>query len=1301
MKHFRYIVYFIIFTAVSLLDLNAGESHFYGSDVLSSRLITTTVQDADGYIWIGTEYGLNRFDGIQFKEYLNDENDRNSIMSNTVRSLLCDSKGRLWVGLLNGLQLYDPQKDCFSNVSFGSLGYTPSVSMISETSSGSLLIVVSRIGIFKVDPEKMAAVQINEITEICGTSSFNDVFEDTHGRLWISSQDKGLFCLDRGYVKQSQYNFGEKWETAGITRQNSLGVIIHAGQGKVWMFDEVHKRFIRARFDDGGELGIYDMLRSADGNFYIATDGHGILKINEEENCLEKADLKYPDGMDLTDASILSLMEDRNGSLWCGCTNRGLAMIASSNDEETFIFIESISGSATGDSHINDIYKDKEETLWCGTDDGYAIRTDLSGKTIRSYSIGSDITCFQEGTGGKIWIGTISHGLVELDVLSGKKTIVPELKGMRIEAMTRDNTGRLYLGTSGFGIMIYDPAVKTCTSLSELGPGNYKLLRNSYINKLLIDSRNRLWIGHYLGASCYDLGKESFLDIATDSLMNTSICYALAEKNDGSIWFGTSNGLYTWKEYEGRYDRYTTDQGLSSNMVCGLAEDNDGNIWCSTFRGLNCLDPVKGNITSYYAGNGVSKREYTRTCYFEDDGTIYFGDNKGITVFTPPLSHESRQNSLFVSGMNIGNRSVIPEKTHNIFLEHDENTITMEFSTLTFQGEGSIRLHYRMLGLDPEWYSTRNGVNQITYYQMRPGKYELEVYAEENGQISETSSWKITIMRPWYAGTAAVIIYSILVICLIIAIYMGYLRRIRERQNANKVKLYANMAHEVRTPMVMILNPLESIIKECREPDTLHAMKTMKRNALRVTRLLDQFLDIRKIDKGQLKLNRRRTDLVSHIGSSLSGFEYLAKKRNIRIEFRHVMDRMDFSIDPNHLDTIIYNLMSNALKFTPDKGEITVTLALDSNDGSAEICVMDTGTGIDEKEGKKLFQRFYQGKNSESNNIKGFGIGLNLCQMLVQMHGGTISASNRTDRSGAIFTVVIPHSEICMEEDTAAPDISAVEESVHEEIAEKKQRAKNSDRILLIDDDDEILHYMEDCLSGTYRILTAKDGDKGLQRALTDHPDLIISDVNMPGMDGFHMVRKIKNNPNTTHIPVILLTTRTETSDRIEGLDNGADAYLAKPFYLSELESTIDSLLKNRKRIQGKFSGSYQEDKIKSIEMKSDNEVLMERIMRVINENLDNPDLKVEKLSLEVGLSRAQLHRKMKEMTGISTGEFIRNIRLKKAAELLAERKVNISQITYIVGFSSHTHFSTAFRKFYGVSPTEYINNLGKSKSEK
>ena len=218
---------------------------------------------------------------------------------------------------------------------------------------------------------------------------------------------------------------------------------------------------------------------------------------------------------------------------------------------------------------------------------------------------------------------------------------------------------------------------------------------------------------------------------------------------------------------------------------------------------------------------------------------------------------------------------------------------------------------------------------------------------------------------------------------------------------------------------------------------------------------------------------------------------------------------------------------------------------------------------------------------------------------------------------------------------------------------------------------------------------------------MTDHPDLIISDVNMPGMDGFHMVRKIKNNPNTTHIPVILLTTRTETSDRIEGLDNGADAYLAKPFYLSELESTIDSLLKNRKRIQGKFSGSYQEDKIKSIEMKSDNEVLMERIMRVINENLDNPDLKVEKLSLEVGLSRAQLHRKMKEMTGISTGEFIRNIRLKKAAELLAERKVNISQITYIVGFSSHTHFSTAFRKFYGVSPTEYINNLGKSKSEK
>ena len=321
--------------------------------------------------------------------------------------------------------------------------------------------------------------------------------------------------------------------------------------------------------------------------------------------------------------------------------------------------------------------------------------------------------------------------------------------------------------------------------------------------------------------------------------------------------------------------------------------------------------------------------------------------------------------------------------------------------------------------------------------------------------------------------------------------------------------------------------------------------------------------------------------------------------------------------------------------------------------------------------------------------------------MLVELHGGKITASNRIERSGAVFTITIPDLASSEESDTVDSAV-VVEDTVmnndiqQEEVQEtentKKVKPKKSEKILIVDDDDEIRAYLEEQLSPIYKTSTANDGDIGIQKALTEIPDLIISDIRMPGTDGYQLVKKLKGNSNTTHIPIILLTSKNDLDDKIIGLEHGADNYIAKPFHMAELKIMIENILKNRQRIRGKYSGAYQEDKIKEIELESDDEVLMKRIMKVVNDNLDNTELKVEMLSKEIGLSRVQLHRRMKEITGISTGEFIRNIRLKKAAELLSEKKVNVSQVAYMVGFSSHTHFSTAFRKFYGMSPTEYIN---------
>lgn len=670
-------------------------------------------------------------------------------------------------------------------------------------------------------------------------------------------------------------------------------------------------------------------------------------------------------------------------------------------------------------------------------------------------------------------------------------------------------------------------------------------------------------------------------------------------------------------------------------------------------------------------------------------------------ISSPPIATNNIERDVLLTNIYVGpnrvNRIAL-DKDRNISLSYSQNTFTLEFSSMAIRDADNIRFSYRLRGTDDQWHMTRYGINQITYNSLRPGTYTLEVCTNENGFISPARQWEIHIDRPWYNSIVARIIYFL--------IFMGFLLITTAIVNRHKsktiqelrLKNYLNLAHEVRSPMVMIINPIEKLLKKSSDPEMTRVLKTMKRNSDRVIRLLDTFLDIRKIDNGQMTLQIKETDLAKLVTDSLGAFAYESDKRGILLDFEHPLESVMCKVDPHSIDSVISNLITNALKHTPDGGEINVRLGMSSEDGFVEITVTDNGPGIEEKNTEKIFDRFYQIPSTQVSGDKGFGIGLNLCRMLVEMHEGSINARNRTDgKNGAVFTVRIPAANTA----DAGTDRNPSQESMtHTFISEtsdmnwkeKKIRAKTTNRILIIEDDEEICQYLEDNLSASYRVYTVREGNTGLQRALTELPDMIISDIMLPGTDGLQIVKRIKNNSNTTHIPVMLLTSKADIDDKLAGLEYGADAYLVKPFNLEELELTIDNLLKNRQRVKGKYSGSFQDDRIRTIDIKSNDDRLMEKIMKVINDNLDSPDLKVEMLAEEVGLSRAQLHRRMKEMTGISTGEFIRNIRLKKAAELLSEKKVNISQVAYMLGFSSQTHFSTAFRKFYGISPTEHMN---------
>ncbi len=1287
----------ILFAIAS--SAHATEARLYGAGQLTSSLVSSAIQDENGYIWIGTVYGLSRLDGIETTEYFHSQ-DEGSLQDNFIREIFCDNEGRVWVGTITGMQMYCPETDSFKSVSFGGLAYVPNVSEIIQLKSGRIWAIVSRLGIYELDPESMTASPVGHITELCGTDHFNSIHEDKNERVWIGTDEDGVFCLDKSHKSVAQYKFtGNSEEQIDKIGENADGIIIIAAEGKVWMFDEVRKQFIPLKQPANTYLAVEDMLLTSDGEFLIATANSGLWRIDDRTQSVTARNTIFPADINQSKANIVSLMEDREGNIWCGCFQRGMVMIPAPDTDKSFNFwkLSAIEGLDYGIDHgaTSSLLKDSEGRIWCGAQDGSLFVLNEDGSIHRKFTLEHTAQCLFEDSRGNIWIGYENFGMSRLNPATGKVTYIPELSQFFVKTIIEHNGTTLYIGTLGHGIWEYDLRDGRCAKLTSDDPYNYLLLRNSYINTLMIDSRNRMWVGHFLGAACYDLGTGRFLEYSTDSILNSSVGYTLAETKDSSIWIGTNNGIFKWSDKDRNYTNYDTENGLSSNMICGIVEGYDGNLWCSTFRGINRINRTDGTVTTFGTSSAASSQEFIQGIFCTDGKTIYFGDSYGITRFSPPVNAGSNTRTVILTSLQVGNsKANINDylKDGNVLsMKYNQNTFTIGFSTMSFRNAENIRFRYRLEGLDENWYTTSYGTSTITYNHLPAGRYTLEIFADENSEFSPTQRWSVHIGRPWYGKWWSFLIYAA-VLCIMIVLTEITIRRHRnEEMNQQKLRYYVNVAHEIRSPMVMILNPIEKLIKNEEDPEKRHTLNTIKRNSTRVLRLMNDFLDIKKLDKGLMVPEFRDTNLVESIKETLSNFSYEAEKRNIDLVFEYAFEKMVFNVDPVHIDTIIFNLVSNALKFTPDGGEITISLRMSHQYGKIEISVSDTGTGIDEKEIGLVFNRFYHTSTKQFTDHRGFGIGLNLCQMLAELHNGSIVVQNRLDRSGTVITLTLP----TITETTALGEAGTNSVNVteyQEKLKQKKTRIKNTERILIIEDDEETRLYLEEMLSTSYKIMTAKEGDSGLQRALTELPDLILTDIVMPGANGLQILKRIKNNPNTTHIPVILLTSNTGMEDRLEGLEHGADGYIVKPFNIDELTTTIDNILKNRQRIRGKFSGAHQEDKIKPIEVKGNSDKLMERIMAVINDHLDDPDLRVEMLSEEVGLSRAQLHRRMKEITGISTGEFIRNIRLKKAAELLTEKKVNISQVAYMVGFSSQTHFSTAFRKFYGISPTEFMN---------
>ncbi|WP_291528061.1 hybrid sensor histidine kinase/response regulator transcription factor [Bacteroides sp. UBA939] len=1352
--------YFIIsLLCFIVMPLAAQTGKFYSTNnELSSSLINYIFQDKKGFIWIATEYGLNKFDGLRFSNYKHISHDSTSIMNNYVRTLFEDSRQNLLVGCIDGLMKYEPEKDTFRKIPLIRAGKQvfPHVTQMQELHNGEVWIATTGQGVFRLDEEGKQAISVDAIMRQVNYNFQSNLYEDSHHNIWIGTEGQGVICFlpPTQEVRVYRYPVINDNYISAITEDKYGNLFVGTQKQGLLRYDRERDLFVSVPYVGGKSLSVY-CLTLLDDRLLIGTDGQGLKTYNRMTGQMEDYSINSAP-MDFSEGKIHAILEDRDKNLWLGLFQKGIALIPKQENPFEYYGYKSIYYNPIGQGCVMSIYQDSNQHLWVGTDNEGVFELDAEGKRLRHYqpgnsphSVAGTIMCTYEDTDGDFWLGSYTRGLAKLNRKTGECEYPLPIDNEKIFSITEDRHKNLYIGTFGSGFYKYNLLTKELkhyeSPKDETGDLTRNELVNDWVNYIFCDSEGLIWLGLYKGVSCFNPVTESFINYRNvNSLIEDRVGYVIQEDHAGNIWAGTTDGLYCFNKKTEELKRFTMEDGLPNNVICGLCEDEQHNIWISTYMGICKYDVENSRFINYYAGDGLQGNEFSHGAFYKGrSGKIYFGGINGITCFSPASIGSTLKNLqvwitefyIFNEPVNKNTRSGNPVVYTSVpdadlfRLTHKDKTFSIVFSTLQYYNPEQISYQYKIEELSNQWLSTEPGVNRVTYNNLPPGKYTFQVRALSHGNFSDIRSVKIQIAPPWYEMWWAYCIYVFLFGLLVLGIVNYILSRMRHRReimkrehaeqlNEAKLQFFINISHEIRTPMTLIINPLEKLMAENKGKEVQKTYLMIYRNAQRILRLINQLMDIRKLDKGQMFMKFRETDMVGFIDDVMLTFDYLSRKKKIHFTFEHAMPQLKVWIDMNNFDKVLMNIFSNAFKYTPEQGEITVRLSTgrditrkDSLREYFEITVTDSGIGLDRNKIERIFERFYQIDNDVTKSNFGTGIGLHLSRSLVELHHGIILAENRKDAPGSRFIIRVPlgsaHLRINELEDAEMavtipraayikPEKTAFEEHfehAEEDVNTKKTgKAKSRAHILIVEDEEEILSYLKEELEEEYRIMTCGNGKEAYDTILAGAPDLVISDIMMPEMDGLSLCRKIKQNTNVNHVPVILLTAKSKPEDTMEGMATGADAYMVKPFNTELLKSTIANLIANRKLLKSKFSGAQQqEDKVRKLSMKTPDEVLMDKIMKVINENLSNPDLNVEMLGANVGLSRVHVYRKLKELTNLSARDFIRNIRLQQAAILLKEKIYTISDVAYATGYTNLSHFSSSFKEVHGMSPKDYM----------
>lgn len=1306
------------------------EEHYYFKNLsirngLSQNTVNAILQDRKGFMWLGTKDGLNRYDGLSFRKFKHDAANPRSIGNSFITSLYEDFNGNIWVGTDAGVYIYYPEKEAFEEFDCQSLEKTRierSVSMIAGDKQGRVWIAVEAQGMFCYDARQklLRNYPLSEISSNIKCFTF-----DSGGTLWLGFYGDGLYYSKDNLATVHPYGSPEdgkrEFEGGVITKivQGNYNCL-YIGSVKEGVSElnltSGQVRNLLAIDESGESIFCRDLLPYSDNELWIGTES-GIYIYNLRTAQFIHLRASLYDSYSLSDNAIYALYKDREEGLWIGSYFGGVDYYPRQYTYFAKYYPKNIANSLHG-KRVREFCRADDGTLWIGTEDGGLNHFNPKTKEFHFFEPSAGFTnihglCMD---GSHLWVGTFSKGLRVIDTRTGVilRTYTEghtshSLNDNSIFSICRTSAGEIYLGTL-FGLLRYNRTQDNFDRIPELN--------GKFVYDIKEDSYGNLWLATYAnGAYCYDVSARRWKNYVFDAEDKKSLPYdkvlSVFEDSYRQIWLTTQGGGFCLFHPDTEtFTRYGLKDGLPNDVVYQIVEDDDRFLWLTTNNGLVRFDPKTMEMKVFSTANGLPTNQFNYRSGFKDEaGNIYLGSINGFVAFDPRTFAENRQvPAVAITDFLLFNKEVPVGETDSplkssitfsdkVVLTADQNSFSFRIAALSYQAPRMNKLMYKLEGFDEGWLTIGESP-LVTYSNLGYGDYVFKVKASNSDGVwnEQETSLHLSILPPFYLSGWAYCFYVLFFMgCLVCVIFyfkrrnyrkqhrqMEMLEQEKEREVYHaKIDFFTNVAHEIRTPLTLIKGPLENIIlKKEVDSETKEDLYIMKQNTERLLNLTNQLLDFRKTETRGFRLNFTECDVVAVLRETYLRFTSLAKQKGLDFILEPPQECFMADVNQEALTKIISNLLNNGVKYA----STYLRISLETDEKVFHIRTFNDGEMIPDTMKEEIFKPFVR-LDKEDEVTTGTGIGLALSRSLAELHQGSLMMEKGEEVNCFCLTLPVNQDSTIT---LSAENVSQVEENSCGWEQEETDTKEKKPMILVVEDNPDMLAFVRKQLTTEYSVLTAMNGIEALAVLDNHYVNLVVSDVMMPQMDGFELCKTIKSDLSYSHIPVVLLTAKTNIQSKIEGLELGADAYIEKPFSVEYLLANISSLIHNREKLRQTFAKSPFVAANTMALTKADEEFIW-KLNDIIQANLHNPEFSMEDMADALKMSRSSFYRKIKGVLDLSPNEYLRLERLKQAAQLLKEGKSRVNEICYTVGFNSPSYFSKCFLKQFGVLPKDFI----------